>query len=156
MSSIDHIQHLGFLWWPSRKHPYPHQQWSLEIPRVWEVGAQFLKRKYEAKLEISKGRGTVSRISGYETHVHVCERDTVCVLPPKWMSATASTLWMTMIHVGCFDILEKIPKPCLENLNSNFCSLVMKYIVFCQTNLKQNNLNKCVICQQQQTKFKTY
>ena len=118
--------------------------------------AKFLKRKYEAKLEISKGRGTVSRISGYETHVHVCERDTVCVLPPKWMSATASTLWMTMIHVGCFDILEKIPKPCLENLNSNFCSLVMKYIVFCQTNLKQNNLNKCVICQQQQTKFKTY
>ena len=42
----------------SRKYPYPHQGWPLEIPREQAILIlKFLRKKYKTKLEISGGRG---------------------------------------------------------------------------------------------------
>ena len=42
----------------SRKYPYPHQGWPLEIPREQAILIlKFLRKKYKTKLEIPGGRG---------------------------------------------------------------------------------------------------
>ena len=48
----------------SRKYPYPHQGWPLEIPKEQAILIlKFLRKKYKTKLEIPGGRGLKNQIT---------------------------------------------------------------------------------------------